>query len=132
MVRLEGFAIQEAILPAYRDQAHRMEHWVTWLTLSIASCSSSSTDSADKQKIVRLEKNDGRFGKSLLAFFTPSYSHGIADEQPQGKDKGNKSKRGKSKGSKRSGFTRTDHGQAGSEQSRLSCRHWKGHLLQLP
>ena len=55
LVRLKGFAFQQALWAAYHDQAHGMEHWITLFIISNASRSSSSTESADKAKIAQLE-----------------------------------------------------------------------------
>ena len=43
LVRIKGYPIRAELSAAYHDQAHRMEHWITLLTICFARYSSSSS-----------------------------------------------------------------------------------------
>ena len=153
--REEGQFIEAAVWAACRDPHHRIEHWLTLLsiansggsTITTKASSSSSSSIPANQRLQRIEKKFAEFEKALQRSRSPRMRPGAPQGQlalpaapNRGGNKANENSKGKGKGNKKtpqapSGFKTFDQIYANVSVNRPffhKTQNKKGVCFQIP
>ena len=105
--REQGYSIQAALWATYRNQEHRMKHWVTLLSIANSRCGTTSGKASReveqlKKQVAQLQKSRSRFPRGAKRSGNSSRSQlALQDSAAQPSNK--KGGRGKGGGDNKGG-----------------------------
>ena len=94
LCREQGYSIQAALWAAYRNQEHRMKHWITLLSVANTRCDATSGKASReveqlKEQVAQLQKATPRSPRGAKGSRKSSRSYpALKDSTPQASNKG--------------------------------------------